>query len=134
MEQGERSELVQMFDSYMKKCLTNYANRWKRDYFRRRYNEVLIGEIAGTNDETLDDDPLVFAEEIISFGESFLIRDEAIYQALLELSDNARAVVLHHFWGDGSIRSIARLMHISDKTAYKLRNKAIDKLVGLNID
>lgn len=134
MAQDERSELVKMFDTYMKKCLKNYAIKWKREYYRRINREVQFCSLVDTEQETVEDNVTLFSEEIDSFGVRFTVNDPGVYSAVMALSEKERAVILRLFWAEMNMKDIATLLGVSLKTAYNLRDRAIAKLAPLSED
>lgn len=127
------TRIVQMFDSYVKRSLRNYATTWKRAFVERMMREVPLDSIGGGGFAVEDDYP-TDTQWIESLGTSFIIRSDFAYRHLMSLSDKQRAVFLYHYWNGDSFKSIAGRLGVSTKTVRKLRDSAIAQIVRSHED
>ena len=121
----------EMFDSFCKAVLRNYARDLERTARRRE------------NRELLTDDPMrylrYFAEppKGIDVSESFIlmcldkpckIYDETFYEALLSLPDKQRIALLADLWLHMTDLRIAQLFGVTERTVYNWRQHACRKI------
>lgn len=123
----------EMFESYCKTVLRNYARDLERAERRREEHEILT------------DDPLRYLDlydrrdvesefeldelcTIICMGKPCIITEETLYNALLSLPEKQRAVVLSGHWHNMADAQIAALFGVSKRTVRSWRKQAIERI------
>lgn len=119
----------EMFESYCKTILRNYARDLERAERRREEHEILTGdplryldlfEQRAVETEIEIDEPYT----IMCIGKPCVITEETLYNALLALPEKQRTVVLCGNWFNMSDEQIAALFGVTERTIRNWRTKA----------
>lgn len=111
-------------DKYSKKIIdhaaidiirSRKAKKRKEDFVN--YDIDLIAETeAYINDYIISD----------NYGHSGKVSTEWLYEAMLNLDDNLRAVLILKFWYKYSRREMSKTLHVSEKTITNWKNRVFD--------
>ena len=119
-----------MFDSFCKKVIRNYSRNLKRaaanqkKYFSTGSISVqyLLNSLV-IEDKRPSEQYVIYAEEY-----PCVIESERLYNALNDLKENQRNVLLMDYWLLMTDEEIAKRLEVTRRTVYNLRNRAFNKI------
>ena len=113
------SRIESKFDSFCKTVLRNFARDWYRAKQRHHATEVLFSELPnGQLFEPIHNDPICPLEQYL-FDDLELpinINNDALAQALLQLSRRKRQIVLLAYFCDWTDQQISERFHVVRST------------------
>ena len=115
--------IEQTFDSFFKKVGRNAAIDIHREIKRQREREKSLSDLSESELESLSitDNYELYTKEYDVLGETVIVRDADVGEALLYLQPQLRNIVLMRYFLDKSNNEIADKLHISKSTvAYRL--------------
>jgi len=124
--QSRAERLWAMFDSYCKTVLRNASRNIKRTHINRKKHEAIADEqIQYLFDQQSSEDIYPFFELMIHADKfSCVVFNETLYEALRDLPDQQRTVLMLDFWQGWSDEKIAKYMGVTARTVYNLRQRA----------
>ena len=125
------SRIEGKFDSFCKTVLRNFARDWYRAKRRHHATEVLFSELPdGQLFEPIHNDPICPLEQYL-FDDLELpvnINNDALAQALLQLSRRKRQIVLLAYFCDWTDQQISERFHVVRSTIQSARTKALKEM------
>ena len=115
--------IEQTFDSFCKKVIRNAAIDIHRELERQREREQSFSDLSESEVESLSitDNYDLYTNEYDVLGETVIVRDADLGEALQYLQPQLRNIVLMHYFLDKSSNEIADKFNISKSTvAYRL--------------
>lgn len=115
--------IEQTFDSFCKKVIRNAAIDIHRELERQREREKSFSDLSESEVESLSitDNYDLYTNEYDVLGETVIVRDADLGEALQYLQPQLRNIVLMHYFLDKSSNEIADKFNISKSTvAYRL--------------
>lgn len=115
--------IEQTFDSFCKKVIRNAAIDIHRELERQREREKSFSDLSESEVESLSitDNYDLYTNEYDVLGETVIVRDADLGEALQYLQPQLRNIVLMRFFLDKSSNEIADKFNISKSTvAYRL--------------
>ena len=120
------ARIIAMFDSYCKTVARNMSRNLKRDKANKAKREAVIDapmqfifDLLSHEDTRPSDQYMLYADKF-----SCVVYSETLYNALLSLPDQQRAVLLLDFWHGWTDAEIAKKMEVTTRTVYNLRQRA----------
>ena len=128
------SRIEGKFDSFCKTVLRNFARDWYRAKQRHHATEVLFSELPnGQLFEPVHNDPICLLEQYL-FDDLELpinINNDALAQALRQLSRRKRQIVLLAYFCDWTDQQIGERFHVVRSTIQAARTKALKEMRNL---
>lgn len=123
----------QQFDAFIKRVLSNELKDFLRAYSQRMQKETLFCELENSVVEQFPAEEQTngvdFLEcQLTALRFSTHIRDELLYQALMELGDKGREIILMTFWLEMTEHEIADCIGCSQGYINKLKHSSYEKL------
>lgn len=117
--------LVAMFDSFAKTALRNLSRNLKRDKANKENREGVIDAPMQYIIDTLSHEDTYGVEHIL-YADKFtcVVHNQTLYEALLNLPDQQRAVLLLDFWQGWTDIEIANELEVTTRTVYNFRQRA----------
>ncbi len=115
----------EMFESYCKTVLRNYARDLERAARRREEREILTSTPMEFAQLEADEEE---RNIILCLGVPCVIIDETLYIALLSLSERQRNVILCGNWLNMTNEKIADIYSVTTRTIYNWRKSAIQRI------
>ena len=115
-----------IFDSFSKTAMRNACRSYLSAKRKRKQKEVVgsgaVQYVIDTHGET----DIYPSEHIITdgHGHSCVITTEWLYQAMLQLTEQQKEVLILEFWYGMMICSIAEMLHITERTVYNRKQSA----------
>lgn len=127
---SEKETVQHQFDTLAKKVLRGEAKSCHREVCRRGEHQVMFGEMSEMELEQLYTED-VYPSDMTSFfayGYEILIRNDLLSDALHDLPDKKREILLLSYCLDMSDEEIGKLLHIVRSTVFRNRKSALDIL------
>ena len=128
------SRIEGKFDSFCKTVLRNFARDWYRAKRKHHATEVLFSELPnGQLFEPVHNDPICPLEQYL-FDDLELpinINNDALAQALRQLSRRKRQIVLLAYFCDWTDQQIGERFHVVRSTIQAARTKALKEMRNL---
>ncbi len=115
-----------IFDSYSKTVMRNLNSSIKSAINRHRENEISGSEVMEYLFETQGEGDVYPSEHLIrdENGHSCIVTTEWLYQAMLCLAQPQKEVLILEFWYGLSVKEIAKVLNVIEKTVYNRKQKA----------
>lgn len=115
-----------IFDSYSKTVMRNLNNSIKSAINRYNENEIKGAEVMEYLFETQGKVDVYPSEHLITDenGHSCIVTTEWLYQAMLCLAQTQKEVLILEFWYGLSVKEIAKMLNVIEKTVYNRKQKA----------
>ena len=128
-EQDRRVEL-DIFDSYCKTIIRRVGKRAKEKRNLIRANEKTGTEVMDYVADTFGETDTYISEHIITdaHGHSCVITTDWLYQAIYNLPESEKEVLILKFWYGYSVRMIQAEMHISKRRVSHLKSVAFESI------
>ena len=132
MPSGEQKTEIQ-FDMLIKKSLSTERKNFFRDLGRQRKREFLFSELSEGQIFAFEDSSALdaFSEVEMVFQVmqySIAVQNSLLYEALLQIEERARNIILLAFWNEMTDQEIADETGINRRTVNSIRNKTYAKL------
>ena len=124
---GEHHKIgVAIFDSYSKTVMRNLSSKAKTVLERRKEKETDGDEKQQQMMEVYGQEDKYLFEHIISDknGHSCVVIIDWLYQAMLDLSEEQKEVLILEFWYGLKVKDIAKTIGITERTVYNRKQKA----------
>ncbi len=119
---------VAIFDSYSKTVMRNLSCKAKAAIGWRKENETGGEEVMRYIVETYGQEDQYPSEYVISdeYGHNCVVTTEWLYQAMFDLSEEQKEVLILEFWYGLLIKDIAKLLNVTERTIYNRKQKAFE--------
>ena len=127
---SDKETVQHQFDTLAKKILRGEAKSYQREIYKRAEHQVLFGEMNDIELEQLytEDEYPSDMTSFLAYGYEVLIHDELLADALHDLSDKKRDIILLSYCLDMSDEEIGRLLNIVRSTVFRNRKAALEVL------
>lgn len=115
--------IVKTFDAFCRKVIRNTAIDCHREIRRKREREKSFSDLSESEIESLSvtDTYNIYSKEYNVFGETVIIRDPDLGEALQYIQPQLRNIILMRYFLDMSNTEIASKLNISNSTvAYRM--------------
>lgn len=115
--------IVKTFDAFCRKVIRNTAIDCHREIKRKREREKSFSDLSESEIESLSvtDTYNIYAKEYDVLGETVIVRDTDIGEALQYIQPQLRNIILMSYYLDMSNTEIANKLNISNSTvAYRM--------------
>ncbi|MBS4879670.1 MAG: sigma-70 family RNA polymerase sigma factor [Firmicutes bacterium] len=133
LSEEDTRRIEEMFDSFCKTVLRNFARDWCRMKKRRGKIEILFSELSDGHVFEIQNDFLHQIEQY-SFDdleESVKIESYELAEALRKLSKRQRQIILLSYFFGLTDQQIGERFHVVRSTIQSARSKALKELRGL---
>ena len=122
--------LCAMFESFCVAAIRNFGRNLRRAMRNhQKYDgtgEVSVEYLIGL----LSSEDVYASEQFVLDvdGLPCVLENELLYNALLSLPDSERKVILYDFWHDWKDKEISKILEVTVRTVYNLRQRAFKKI------
>ncbi|WP_066685065.1 RNA polymerase sigma factor [Christensenella intestinihominis] len=126
----QKGRIPCQFDSFCKKVMRYEARHYFRDQKRQRAHEISFEELSQQEIEQLVTTDDYFSGEYVFnvLGDEIIVRDNEIAEALANLPDSNREIVLLSYFLGLTDREIGERLNMIRRTVSRHRSKTLAKL------
>jgi RNA polymerase sigma factor (sigma-70 family) len=127
----EKTEM--QYDRWIRKSLGNERKNFSNEMARQAERQILFSEMDDGELEAIEDSGAQQAFELMDSGFQVLqytveVRDELLHDALSQIDERARSIILMAYWLDMSDLEISDATGISRRTVNSIKHSAYSKL------
>ncbi|MGM0166485.1 hypothetical protein IGI39_001445 [Enterococcus sp. AZ135] len=127
------SRIIQIFDSFCKTVIRNEARNIKKQYARLRKRQISLTEIPKSviSSFQVTDTSVENSEIFVAFGMELLVSNLVLAEAINQLSEARRKIILLYYFAGFNDREIADVIGMSIGAIWYQRKKAEEELKEL---